>query len=314
MTQKIQNILYAPLNLALHALARLPWWALYAQADILYFVAYHLLRYRRKIVRRNLRDSFPDKSEEEIKAIERESYHQFTDYFVETIKMLHITDDDIKRRFVFHGVDNIDRAFDQGRSIMMYAAHYGNWEWLMSVTLWTRHKPGQVTFGQVYQPLENEWFNRFFLHLRGRFGSVCYPKRLIYLDMLRQIKRGKQMVVGFISDQHPLHTDEGHVIKFLNHPTAMISASEVIARRLGLSVMYFDVRKIGRGHYECTVVPICDDPATLPQGEITDRYARLLERRIVAEPPYWLWTHNRWKRKVQYPEASTTEPSKKQQQ
>ena len=104
------------------------------------------------------------------------------------------------------------------------------------------------------------------------------------------------------------------MIKFLNHPTAMISGSEVIARRLGLSVMYFDVRKLRRGHYECTVVPICDDPASLPQGEITDRYARLLERRIVAEPPYWLWTHNRWKRKVHYQAGNADEKEQQQKQ
>ncbi len=304
MTPQQQNILYAPLGWFLHLLARMPWRVVYAQADVLYFLVYHVLRYRRKIVRRNLADSFPDKDADEIKRIERESYRQFADYFMETIKLLHVSDDDMRRRMVFHGVEHIDQALDRGRSIMMYAAHYGNWEWVTSVALWSRHfNNSNVTYGQVYQPLENEWFDRFFLNLRARFHTVCYPKRKVYLDMMRHIRRGGQMVVGFISDQHPLHTDEGHVIKFLNHPTAMISGSEVIARRLDLSVMYFDVRKMCRGHYECTVTPICDSPADLPEGEITDRYARLLEHRIKAEPAYWLWTHNRWKRPVQYPEG-----------
>ena len=280
MSKQLQNILYAPLGWFLHLLALLPWWAIYAQADVLYFLVYHVLRYRRKIVRRNLRDSFPEKSDAELLAIERESYHQFADYFMETIKQLHITDDEMRRRMVFHGVEHIEDALDRGRSV------------------------ADIDYGQVYQPLENEWFDRFFLNLRARFGTHCYPKRRIYLDMIRQIKKnGRQMVVGFLSDQHPLPNDEGHVIKFLNHPTAMISGTEVIARRIGLSVVYFDVRKVSRGHYECTIVPICDDPATMPDGAITDAYARLLEDRIKSAPAYWLWTHNRWKRPVQYPEG-----------
>ncbi len=282
----------------------MPWWVLYLHADVFYFVVYHLIGYRTKVVRRNLAECFPHKSESERKAIEKEFYHHFTDYFVETIKLLHISDDQMRRRMVFHNAHVIDEAFDNDQSIVLYAAHYGNWEWVTSVTLWFDSAGhSDDVQGQVYQPLENEWFDRFFLKLRQRFNTVCISKKAILREMLSREREGRHLGIGFIADQHPLTNDEGHVLDFLHHPTAFITGAEAIGRKLHCRAAFFDVRKLRRGHYECTLVPLSDDIAAEPRGSITTRYARLLEQRIMEEPAYWLWTHKRWKRPVTFPEG-----------
>ena len=284
--------------------ARMPWWLLYAHATGMYFLAYRVLRYRRKVVRQNLLECFPDKPESELKKIEKEYYRHFADYFFETIKIPRIKDEDIKRRMKFNHVNLIDEGIARGQSVMLYVSHYGNWEWITSLILWLSDetlKRGSV-MGQAYHPLENPWFDRYFLKLRQHWGTQSIPGKQVFRTMLRSQQQGKYMVLGFISDQHPLPGDEGHVIKFLNHPTAMITGTELIASKLDMRVLCIDVRKTGRGHYEADLVPLSEHAAQEKKGDITNRYARLLEDRINAEPDYWLWTHKRWKRKVEYPE------------
>lgn len=286
----------------------MPWWVIYLHADLLYFVAYYVIGYRKKVVRQNLAECFPDKSAKERKVIEKEFYHHFTDYVAETLKLLHISDDDMRRRMVFHNAGIIEDAFNNGQSIVLYAAHYGNWEWVTSVTLWFNSAAhSDAVQGQVYQPLENEWFDRFFLRLRQRFNTVCISQRVILREMISREREGRHLGIGFIADQHPLSNDEGHVLDFLHHPTAFITGPEAIGRKLHCRAAFFDVRKLSRGHYECTLVPLSDDIAAEPYGSVTTRYARLLERRIEAEPAYWLWTHKRWKRPVTFPDGYNKE-------
>lgn len=286
----------------------MPWWVIYLHADLLYFVAYYVIGYRKKVVRQNLAECFPDKSAKERKVIEKEFYHHFTDYVAETLKLLHISDDDMRRRMVFHNAGIIEDAFNNGQSIVLYAAHYGNWEWVTSVTLWFNSAAHRdAVQGQVYQPLENEWFDSFFLRLRQRFNTVCISQRVILREMISREREGRHLGIGFIADQHPLSNDEGHVLDFLHHPTAFITGPEAIGRKLHCRAAFFDVRKLNRGHYECTLVPLSDDIAAEPYGSVTTRYARLLERRIKAEPAYWLWTHKRWKRPVTFPDGYNKE-------
>lgn len=284
----------------------MPWWVLYLHADVIYFIAYHIVGYRRTVVRQNLAECFPEKSDSERKEIERAFYRHLSDYFVETVKLLHISDDDMRQRMVFKNADIITDALDAGQSIVLYAAHYGNWEWVTSVTLWFDSKRySDAVQGQVYHPLENEWFDSFFLRLRQRFNTECISWRRILREMIMREREGRHLAIGFISDQHPLSNDEGHVLDFLHHPTAFLTGAEAIGRKLHCRAAFFDVRKLGRGRYECTLVPMSNDIAGEPRGAITTRYARLLEKRIQEEPAYWLWTHKRWKRQVTFPDGYT---------
>ncbi len=303
MNKKLQHILLTPLGWALDLLARMPWWLIFVNADALYFVVYKLIGYRKKVVQQNLIECFPEKSKKERHKIEQEFYHQFADYFFETIKLLHVKDEDLKKRMVFHNAQFIDEGIARGQSVMLYAAHIGNWEWLTSVTMWlsdeTRAR-GNV-LGEAYHPLENEWFDKFFIRLRSRYTS-CYPGNKILRMMMHKQQEGKHMALGFLSDQHPLPGHDGHIVKFLNHPTAIINGTEAVARILDMRVGYFYMRKVKRGHYECTLMPMCEYAKQTKKGELSRQYAQLLEENIKEQPAYWLWTHKRWKRPVKYPD------------
>lgn len=293
---------YKPLGWLFGGISRLPFGMLYVLSDILFVLLYHVVGYRRKVALKNIADSFPHKSPEEHKAICRQFFRNFADYFFETIKMNHITDDEMRRHTVIEGVEQIDRYVEQGRSVAVYFSHCGNWEWGTSITLWARNNPTNgVVYAQVYRPLTNKWFDAYFLKLRSRFGSVSFDKRMVFRDLLLLKRDGVLSVTGFMSDQKPSAGDVTHVVKFLNHPTAMITGTETIVRRLNLVAFYWDVEKPSRGHYKLTLRLITDNPDSMPQFAITDVYARLLQQTIERNPSIWLWTHKRWKYPVQYP-------------
>lgn len=292
---------YRPLGSLLHALARLPFGVLYLISDFLFFIVYYVARYRRRTVKENIDSSFPGKTDAERREIARSFYRHFTDYFVETIKLAHISDDEMRSRMEFVGLDMVDGYFDRGRSLAMYFSHCGNWEWAPSITLWTRHKPSdKCVFAQVYRPLANKWFDAYLLKLRSRFGSVSLDKRLVFRDLLRYRRDGVLTITGFMSDQKPSSNDTIHVLKFLNHPTAVITGTETIVRKLDLVAIYWDMEKISRGHYRITARLITDNASKMPQFSITDTYARMLEATIERQPSIWLWSHKRWKHKVDY--------------
>lgn len=293
---------YKPLGWLFGGISRLPFGMLYVLSDILFVLLYHVVGYRRKVALKNIADSFPDKSPEEHKAICLQFFRNFADYFFETIKMNHISDDEMRRHTVIEGVEQIDRYVEQGRSVAVYFSHCGNWEWGTSITLWARNNPTNgVVYAQVYRPLTNKWFDAYFLKLRSRFGSVSFDKRMVFRDLLLLKRDGVLSVTGFMSDQKPSAGDVTHVVKFLNHPTAMITGTETIVRRLNLVAFYWDVEKPSRGHYKLTLRLITDNPDSMPQFAITDVYARLLQQTIERNPSIWLWTHKRWKYPVQYP-------------
>lgn len=291
------NIKYFPVFILLHAVALLPLRILYIFSDIIFFLLYYVIRYRLKIVIKNIRESFPEKSTEEQAKIIKNFYRHFADYCVETIKILHISDSNVKRLMEFENIEAFDKILDKGRSMIIYAGHYGNWEYLTSVTLWTRHHYNDVTFGQLYRPLKNKWFDSFFLRLRARFNSVGLAKKTAFKDLILMKRSGKQCAIGFIADQHPSGNDTNHIIRFLNHDTAFITGSEVLARKLDFDAVYFDVEKISRGHYKTTIRIIAINPNQEKPLLITDKYAKMLETSILRNPSLWLWSHNRWKHK-----------------
>lgn len=297
-SKKYNNLMCLPLAALLHGVAHLPFWALYRISDVIFVLMYYIFRYRRKVVIKNINECFPEKSEKERKKIIWDFYRHFVDTFVETIKLLHVSDDEMRRRIVFKDIHVLDKSVANGRSVIMYAAHFCNWEWLSAITLWTKEGTDVIQFGQVYHPLENQLFDEFFLNLRGRFNSHSYPMKRVVRDLLAAKSNKKISVTGFISDQHPHPNDQDDVITFLNHYTAFITGAEVLAKKMDMDVLFFDVHKIKRGYYECTVREITRTPKETEQYEITNTYARLLENAILKQPHVWLWTHKRWKRPV----------------
>lgn len=291
------KIFYRILGLMVNAVARLPFRVLYGVADLMFLLLYYVAGYRKKVVRRNLEESFPDADRKWLRKTERQFYRNFADYIIETLKILHISDRDMMRRMTFSGVEIIDRALSEGRPVVCYFAHLGNWEWAPSITLRSTLQPGKgAEFCQIYRPLRNEWFDRLMLKIRGRFGAVSLPKRRAFLDLLRYRKEGIPTVTGFMSDQKPSHGDTIHVVEFLNHPTAIITGTETVCRRINALPVYWHMSKPARGHYHIDVVEMHADLNR--EFALTDLYASLLQNNIKENPPLWLWSHKRWKNPV----------------
>ena len=183
MNRRVRNIMYSPLWLGLHLLALLPFRVLYIISDLLCFVTADIVGYRRRLVEANIRSSFPEKSEKEISRIIKGFYRHFTDTFVETIKLLHVSDSEMRRRIVFENVEKVDEYTKAGKSIGIYAAHYCNWEWLSSITLWADNQES-IHYSQVYRPLRNKWFDSFYFGLRKRFHSDSLPKNGVLRALL----------------------------------------------------------------------------------------------------------------------------------
>ncbi len=280
----------------LKCIARLPFCILYGIADVIFVLIYYIVRYRRKMVRKNLASSFPEKSNKYIRHIERQFYLNFADYIVETIKLLHISDEQMKKRMHFENIEIVHQLFKRNRSIVAYFSHCGNWEWVPSITL---HCPEQLTSGnafcQIYRPLRNKNFDALMLKIRGRFNSISIPKKTTLRELLTFRRDGVNSITGFMSDQKPSHGDTVHIIDFLHRPTAVITGTEQLARRLDMAVIYFDMSKLSRGHYCINIRLITDNISGTNEMSITDEYFKLLENTIQRDPAIWLWTHNRWK-------------------
>lgn len=290
MSQILYYIVYAVLYL--HAL--LPLRVLYIFANILYIPLYYIIRYRVTVVRKNLKNSFPDKNIKELRQIEKEFYHHFCDYFVETIKLLHITDSEIRERITFDNMDIVKDLMEDNKSCIMFLGHYANWEWVPSITL--EFTDGTL-LGQIYRPLKNKAFDNIFLKLRSRFGSVSIPKNNTLRSMIEFKKENKKVLIGFMSDQTPSVANIHYWTNFLNQETPVYTGVERIAKKTGFSVTYLDIIKTGRGKYKCYVKLITADPKNEPEFAITEKYIREMERTILRHPAYWLWTHKRWKHK-----------------
>lgn len=294
MKRICQDILYAPLWLIMHLLAFLPLRVLYLVSYLLYIIIYRVVGYRRKVVRDNLTQCFPDKSVDELRKIERKFYRFFSDYIVETLKVLHISDTEMKQRMEFVDAEVVDRFTTQGRSVMLLLGHYGNWEWIPSLTMWCAC-PDNIQLGQVYRTLRNEWFDRFFLRLRSRFGTRGISKEVVLRTFLQYRRDGLVSLTGFMADQTPSINNIHHWTQFLGRPTAALSGFEAIAKRLDMAVVYIDVELVKRGHYRATFRLLEDNPTACPDYDITDRYMQAMEQTIRRAPHAWLWSHKRWK-------------------
>ena len=276
--------------LKLHAF--LPLRVLYVFSDILYVLTYHIVRYRRKMVRKNLTNSFPEKTKHEIVNIEKQFYHHFCDYFFETIKLLHISDEEMMRRMEFHGHEALGEVMKDNRSCILYLGHYGNWEWVTSIGL---HLPEEMVKAQIYQLISSKSFDEIFKKIRTRFNSLNIERKETMRTIIKLRNEEQQVIYGFISDQRPPRYYDQYWTTFLNQDSLFLTGTERIARQAKYAVAYLDVQKTKRGHYKGTFSVISPDASQEPELAITELYVRKLEKTILRNPAYYLWSHNRWK-------------------
>ncbi len=293
MIKRLNHLLASLAFGILWLLSLLPLWAHYLISDMMYLILCRLVKYRQKVIRKNLESAFPEKTTAELRQIERDFYHWFCDYIVETFKMMTISEKEMRRRMVFKGTETIDRLVAEGVSCGVMLGHYCNWEWISTLPLAVSDKG---ICAELYHPIENPDFNRLFLYIRQRFRSVCIPMEETLRHIVKYQREGRPLIIGYIADQKPNWRNIHFWVDFLNHYTPVFTGSERIIKRTRQAFFYGDVRRIKRGYYECEFKLIEQHSEKIPDYELTQRYMQELERSIRRAPAYWLWSHDRWSR------------------
>ncbi|MCI6549323.1 MAG: lysophospholipid acyltransferase family protein [Prevotella sp.] len=289
----MKKILYGLVYGLWYALSLLPSCVLYGLADVLFVLSAYVIRYRHRVIQKNLRNAFPERSDRERRRIELRFYRWFCDYLVETIKLMTMKKDEMMKRMTFSNIEILNEAVSRGQSVALYLGHYGNWEWITTLPLWISSKPQCC---QLYHPLENSEFDRLFKHVRERHHSLCVPMEESVRRLIKYSQAGSPLIVGFIADQAPLWQNMHHWTTFLNQDTPVLTGAERIARKMNMTIVYGDMRRIKRGHYRCDFQLMASDPSKTTEWELTDKYFQLLEQTIRRDPSCYLWSHNRWKR------------------
>lgn len=289
--------LYYPLFALLYPFSLLPLRIHYFLSDtVIYPLVYYVFKYRVGLVRRQLADSFPEKDKKELLDIEKRFFHFFSDYLVETIKLMTMSRKELLRRVEWVGTERMQEEIDalDHRIGFICVGHFGNWEWLSSLGLYMKD---DFHFEQVYHPLRNKAVDELFLRMRKRGGGNCISMKDTFRYLLSQFRGGRKMIVGMIADQSPKWEAMHQWCDFLQHKTSFFIGTETISKKLGRSSLYYlNFSRPRRGYYRAELKLITHTPEQYPNYELTTLYASMLEQDIRQNPHLWLWTHNRWKR------------------
>jgi KDO2-lipid IV(A) lauroyltransferase len=259
---------------------------------LLFIVSFYLIGYRRKLVEKNLKRSFPEKSAEDLKRIEKAFYKNLCDYAVEMLKLITISKEELAERMVFRNIEVPTRFKEQQQSILFLASHQFNWEWLLvsaSISF-----PMAIEF--VYQPVNSGFFDKVSLASRTRFGAHAIKRDEVAREIVkrRDILRG----IATVADQYPGYgRDKKYVCTFLNQETAFFYGTNQLAYLTQYPALYYQIRKISRGYYEAIPVVVASPPYDKSSDRVIENYVALVEQTIREDPAGWLWSHNRWKKR-----------------
>ncbi len=273
-----------------YCIGLLPYKVQFLVADMVRFLLFRVVRYRRQVVRENLTNSFPEKSLPEIQAIERKFYAHLADVFIETMSLAAVSRRRIMQRMRYLNADQLEPWIGE-RSWICAMAHYGSWEYTVNY--------GLYLFGDavlaVYRRLHDQGMERYYKKVRERFGVNSVRMEEIGREMVRRLKQQSHVSVALIADQTPPFHEIQNWTMFLGRWTPFFTGMEKMALRLGMPVVFLGQEKVGRGRYEGRFELIYDGVEPVAEGEITARYARRLEEMIRQRPELWMWSHRRWK-------------------
>lgn len=275
----------------LYLISLLPFWLLYPVSDFFFVILYYVLGYRKKVVMENLRNSFPEKSEAELKKIGIAFYRYLCDLFLETFKTLTVSKKSMLKRCIMNAEAQklFDEYYAQNKSIILVMGHYGNWEWAGNVFDNSKHQ-----LYVLYHQLSHPYFNRLIIKMRLRFGTKLIEMKSTLRDMVAN--RKDITATAFIADQTPF-PENAYWTNFLNQDTPVFTGTEKIAQKFNYPVIYVSIKRWRRGHYEIFAELLFDSPKETKEGEISEAHTRRLEKDIMQQPEIWLWSHRRWKYK-----------------
>jgi len=273
----------------LYLIASLPFWALYKVSDFLYYL-FLLSGYRKNVVLENLRKSFPERSEKEIKDLSKAYFSYLSDLTLETIKTMRMTKQEAKERCLYHNTEWIDKMHEEKKSFIIVMGHYGNWEWAgPSFTLGSNYQ-----LFVIYRPLTNPYFEKMLTKTRTKFGTRITQVNQTLREMVAN--RKNVTATAFIADQAASPANS-YWTTFLHQDTSVFNGPEKIAVKFNYPVVYMKIQRVKRGYYELIPQLLFDDPASTSEGEILETFTKRLEKDIIDDPVIWLWSHRRWKHK-----------------
>lgn len=275
-----------------YGISLLPFPLFYLLSDFFYILLYYVVGFRKKIVRQNLKNSFPEKSDQERLQIEKKFYRFLCDLILEMFKLLTISKEELMKRCPFDEASVLlfKKLNDEKKSCIVVLGHHGNWEWVgCSYSIMNEQQ-----LYAIYHPLTNKYFDQFMYGFRTRFGTKLYAMN----DTIREMLKNKNEinVTAFIADQAP-SPKMAHWTSFLDQDTPVFYGPEKMAKKMNLPVVFVSVRRVKRGYYIASTELLVEDPQSLKDGEITERHVRKLEQDIRNQPETWLWSHRRWKHK-----------------
>lgn len=271
----------------------LPLVGLYLLSDIGYIIVYRIIGYRKNIVRQNLRNSFPFKSEKELHSIEKKFYRHLIDLLAEGIYNLRASHKKIVKHYKITNLELAHKYYNQGKSIILMSSHYNNWEYM--ITSFDRQFKHHVV--GVGKDLKDKKFGAKLNQKRTRFGT-----EVVTSDNVRDVyefyyKHKVPSAYVMLCDQAPNNPKRCYWTTFLHQETGFIYGAEYFARKYNFPVLYYCVKKVKRGYYEIELQELCPEPQQAEQYSITQSYVYKLEKDIEQAPQYWLWSHRRWKQK-----------------
>ena len=298
----MQFLVYILVYPFLWLVSKLPFRLLYAFSDFLYFFIYRIFGYRKHTVQNNLNLVFPEKSQDEINDITKKFYHHLCDMMVEAIKSLTITEAEMRQHFTFTNIELIKDLEAKDRSISLMCAHYGSWEWIFVMQTYVESRGNAV-----YKRLGNRYFDQMVKGIRAKYNTYLITNKEIAQELIQLKRKGKRSITGFVSDQSPKLHKAFHWQEFMGIKVPVHTGAEMLSKRLDHSIVFFSVKRLKRGYYECTFKMLSEHPMEVPNYEITDKFLKLVEQQIYQAPEYYLWTHKRWKHKDKNPEHFTKE-------
>ena len=285
----MQRVVYLLVYPLLWGIAKLPFWLFYKVSDIVFFILYYLVGYRKKVVLDNLKLAFPNKSEAALKKIRKASYRHLCDVFLEMLKLLTMSKETHQKRFVFTNVEVI-QEIEKTQSVLVMLAHYANWEWPVIIDQYIEAKGFAV-----YRNIKNIYFDRLVKRMRGKYGSELITMSQVTRKVVANERNGIRGAYAMVGDQSPFKKAIRHWASFMGITVPFHNGTENLAKKLNMAVVYLKIEKVKRGYYEGTFIPLSTSPKEYKDFEITDLYIKEIEKQLHEAPEYYLWTHKRWK-------------------
>lgn len=278
--------------LIIYPFSKLPLRLIYGFADLFYLLLTTILPYRKKVVEHNFLRSFPDKNPDEIRGLVKKFYRHLADLLAEGIKNLSISKEELSKRVRVVNPEIMDDLYKKGKSVILVAGHYNNWEWM--ITSQQDLFPHQAI--GIGKRLTNSFWDKKLNRLRGRFGMIIANTQ--NFKNILESQKNKPVSVLVLTDQNPRNARKSYWMTFLHQPTPVLFGAEMMAFTYDYAVVYYTMKKVRRGYYEIFLQTITETPRLTAWGNITEAHTRLLEKDILEAPAYWLWSHKRWKKAV----------------